>query len=105
MTNPIVVHKLVKHMLLETQWVPVNVPLSIVYSILKYANGLGHGLCVVLNSDVSWALKIYIPTSQRTRVQPGAIMIIPESTIYIDYERQQILQESGVDNDEQAFTL
>ena len=92
--NPVTFHKQMKRLLMETNWVEnKDVPIAVLYLILKFTASHGQGLQVRLkcaeyqtlfpfigyDNVLKRTVRVHIPTSNREL--PHGLMILPESEI------------------------
>ena len=101
LTNPIVIHRLAKNWLISGTFGCKNLPLIIVFLILKYLKVEGQGSCVYLERDigqcglkptpfyvfmrysnvVKGTVMLYVPSVNR---KVSRVLYINDSEIYID---------------------
>ena len=106
--NPIVIHKLAKNWLMSGTFGCKNLPLIIVFLILKYLKVEGQGSCVYLKMDIArhglnstpfyvfmrysnivkGTVMLYVPSVNRTL---SRVLYINDSEIYIDEHWMTVL--------------
>lgn len=94
--NPVSFHKQIKTLLMETNWVEIDVPIAVLYLILKYTANHGEGLQVRLkcvknqnfftlfhflryDNVMKRTVRLHIPST--CTLFPHGLMIVSESEI------------------------
>lgn len=110
--NPVVFQKMAKSWLISGRLGSKNLPLVIVYLILKYSATAGQGLMVQLKGDFKLyrpnsvpqyvfveyqnvfknTLMLYIPTIHQENGARGNIIIVKDSQVHIDEDGERTLK-------------